>query len=122
MENKELRSCPFCGSADVVDSMIHTDADAAVGIGPTFWVECLSCGATVQPFGTRKGAIEAWNRRTPDVNEDLLAACEAASRLLNKMSDWGLDRYEGMYGEIWDQVDAAIAKTKWQRGSDKRGR
>ena len=54
---EKLKSCPFCGSANV-GSM--NDTDFIVDI---WWVECRECFSRTMTFTNEKEAIEAWNRR-----------------------------------------------------------
>ena len=67
LENDVLLPCPFCGSENL--ELAHTWT-------PSYWIECLSCGAHVgdeeswtenteqSHLESAKRAIEAWNRRT----------------------------------------------------------
>jgi hypothetical protein len=51
-DNKELKSCPFCG------------AEAKVKTRATRMVNCTQCSAsTFEPHDDEFGAIKEWNRR-----------------------------------------------------------
>lgn len=52
----ELKPCPFCGSLKYVGVFLHNTKG--------FVVRCVSCGARVGYYETRKEAVDTWNKRT----------------------------------------------------------
>lgn len=53
----ELKPCPFCGATAILQGK------------RTFYVECPRCFSTSDKYARPKFAIEAWNRRI-DENEN----------------------------------------------------
>ena len=51
---EELKPCPFCGGKAELSYRYLFEC---------FWVVCEQCGTESAAFGTEDGAIEAWNRR-----------------------------------------------------------
>lgn len=58
----DLKPCPFCGGKAILVESIHAQV---------FKVECMNtscyCFNTSTIFSNKTNAIEAWNRRTNDV-------------------------------------------------------
>ena len=61
MISNELKSCPFCGSEAEITKW-HEG----------YFVECRGhrCGGTIGAYKTEEEAIEAWNTRAKEVNDD----------------------------------------------------
>jgi len=57
MSGVKLLPCPFCGGTDL----------RTRGGSVTFWVQCADflCGADGPVSTTKRGAADAWNKRTP---------------------------------------------------------
>lgn len=55
----ELKPCPFCGSRNIVLTEIHYGI-ARIGCNTDM---CICFYSTTTPYGSKKDAIEAWNRR-----------------------------------------------------------
>lgn len=55
--SEPLKSCPFCGG--------KAEYKTCCSVQPYIphWVKCVECGAEWPIRGTKKKAIEAWNRR-----------------------------------------------------------
>ena len=92
MTQDSLLPCPHCGGTAYV----------APDYGSSFSVKCNNpiCGAAVRLWGTRDGAIAAWNRRAPD------AALEA----LEAWTDYWADFWGG--GSVEDCTDPREMKLK----------
>lgn len=56
--------CPFCGSNDV-EVYEHYNESAGIKYGGYF-PECITCGCRLNYYGSKKAALEAWNRRYED--------------------------------------------------------
>jgi len=69
MEPK-AKPCPFCGSEDtyVFSSDRRTGKSGKVLTG-VFWGKCRTCGASSGVALSEEKAIELWNRRATDENE-----------------------------------------------------
>ena len=52
LEDDELKSCPFCGSACI---KLHD--------GRLIWAVCDFCGARTEDRGSNESAVMAWNMR-----------------------------------------------------------
>ena len=52
----ELKPCPFCGG----DATLYT----------RFWIVCMTCGAQTTIFDSAQAAVEAWNRRAGEEEQD----------------------------------------------------
>ena len=57
MGHNELKSCPFCGSKDV---MRH------LGVGLKWIIGCNTCGSRTKEFDSVLEATTAWDRRACD--------------------------------------------------------
>lgn len=71
--NQELRNCPFCGGEAEEKHMKRKKLFARFTFPPTtyfVYIRCKLCGATTTVMWTRENAIEAWNRRTGDTDEN----------------------------------------------------
>jgi len=56
MKNKEgLKKCPFCGKKKI-ELVVSS-------VRPTFFLECLICGANSGEYKTETKAIQVWNTR-----------------------------------------------------------
>jgi hypothetical protein len=53
-----LLCCPFCGSADINDTILPDDKE-----GHDQWWVCPNCAACGPPASSAVGAIKAWNNR-----------------------------------------------------------
>lgn len=53
----ELRKCPFCGGEARIE---RTDCIGSINYHYGY---CIQCGARTDEYATKKGAIEAWNKR-----------------------------------------------------------
>lgn len=66
---EQLKPCPFCGGkAEVVPHKFFSEALKAWKVD-CYVVECKNCH-TAQYWGTEKQAIEAWNRRAYEKQDD----------------------------------------------------
>ena len=65
----KMKKCPFCGSRNVKPQE-YEDYECEQGWGwtSTWWaIKCLKCGAKgpyTKDQGTKKEAIELWNKRS----------------------------------------------------------
>lgn len=66
MEDKTLKSCPFCGGSGSV-KIDPTGVKDSMGKKWMYTVSCDRCCTSTGICWTREMAIEAWNRRTNDV-------------------------------------------------------
>lgn len=70
----ELKPCPFCGGIAVVkvcdgSGSFYTDIGTEVFYGRKMnhcLIMCKKCRIRTQAYLTRRGAFNAWNRRTED--------------------------------------------------------
>ena len=54
MENKELKSCPFCGGkAYIVKGKGYY----------AYWIKCYDCRVETEAYEFEDEAIEVWNKR-----------------------------------------------------------
>lgn len=61
-EQSDLKPCPFCGGDAVLDS--YPDYEAERSCDPTEWyVQCTSCGITINGYYDPIRAKKAWNKR-----------------------------------------------------------
>ena len=71
MENRELKSCPFCdGEAKVKvcdgAGCFYTDIGTEMYLGRKMThclIRCEKCGVKTKAYLTRRGVFNAWNRR-----------------------------------------------------------
>ena len=57
----ELRKCPFCGG----------EASIYVAYDDGYYVCCDECGCGLPVYNTEQEAIEAWNKRVPQLTETM---------------------------------------------------
>ena len=50
-----IKNCPFCGGAAQVDEMCYN---------ASYIVGCTKCTCEIEVDGSKRQAIEAWNKRT----------------------------------------------------------
>ncbi len=63
-----LKPCPFCGERGYA---VHLQKNIYANEDYMRWsVMCETCGAEVSEFVTPERAIDAWNRRTINANDD----------------------------------------------------
>ena len=59
----ELKPCPFCGGAAMRMNCDGKGQPIAKWLEIHYVVRCLKCGIRTNTYQTKKGAINAWNRR-----------------------------------------------------------
>ena len=63
MTEQKLKPCPFCGGKARIE---RTDCIGSINYHYGY---CIQCGARTDEYATKKGAIEAWNKRVGEVAE-----------------------------------------------------
>jgi Lar family restriction alleviation protein len=97
-----LKACPFCGSSDV-----HIVKD---NYGNSlWWVACYNCGAESKPHKSIAEAVEAWNRRTPDLSAALEALAVEVDALTFQIET---DEYRRGWNSALNEIEAIINAKK----------
>lgn len=70
----EIKKCPFCGSSASIQDCSYSGSD------PMWSIMCdnLMCFAYTEPFKTKQGAIETWNKRP--IEDELCKKIEELER------------------------------------------
>ena len=58
MSNIKLKPCPFCGGEAKLQGIT------------VVWIKCKQCGVSTWGFKEEKRAIDLWNSRKPEAEEE----------------------------------------------------